>query len=1030
MTSGNMIIGASRNNLARRLASALALGVGSAAISMALVAPTPVQAQEANASLRGRIAGDATQVTAIEVDTGTRRSVTIGTDGRYNFASLRPGTYRLEITTPGGVRQTDNFNLLVAQNAELNFDLAELAAEAEPGAPPAAAGADTILVTSNRLRTLEGGEVGTNITQRLIEQLPQNNRNFLAFAELAPGVQFIQDGSGNASLRGGAQPTASINVFIDGVSQKDNVLKNGVTGQDTSQGNPFPQLAIGEYRVLSSNYKAEYDEVSSVAITAVTKSGTNEFHGEAFIDFSNEKLRERRPNELGGPKIETKDFQFGAALGGPIISNMLFFFGSYEGKRQRRPVDIFPGLNRTVSIFPTQYQQYFGPTNNEFNEDLYFGKINFNPTDRDLFEFSGKYRVESGFNLGSGTTAAEAVSTNDVTEWRGLARWEHSADNWINDFKLSYEDVSWAPTPLLFANGIQLDYQGPNPSNPNAVERGTLLRIGGSGGYQDKGQKGWAVQDDFTWLALDRHVIKAGVKAKWLQLNSLQLNLFNPLYIYNTAYNPGGGTFNDTVPYRLQFGAVTAEGDPVIESDNFQFGIYIQDDWEVTDRLTLNLGLRWDYENNPTFLDFVHNQRRVDVVTGVARDTMGNVIYPNLANADYNIRNYISTGSERKAFMGAFQPRLGFSYDIDEEGRFTLFGGYGRSYDRNRFDFLQQELTRGTYETVTFNFPGDPLNNCTPNTTTCIPWNPVYLTQAGRDQLLSNLTQIGGGGEFRFIKNDLKAPYSDQFSLGVRGRFGNLRAEVGGQYVATRDGFLWLLGNRNPDGSFFLPDNPNSTTDTPQSPFCCAPAGYGSIIIGDNGAETDTRSIYFKLNKVYTASSPWSIDGTYTYSDATENRNTTDTGAFSLDFPSGDDYPEVRALGVPTHRFIIAASADLPWDFAFSAKFETFSPLPVRALVSTAVPYERTVVVGESKGNGDRWGKRQMDIALTKYVPLQFLTDETQLRFRVDIINLFNDRNYVNFVGNPSSADYLERSGNSVGGNPPRTIKLTGGFSF
>src|SRR3546814_702965 len=132
-------------------------------------------------------------------------------------------------------------------------------------APDIAAGeGDAIIVTGSRIKTMEGGEVGTNITQRLIEQLPQNNRNFLAFAELAPGVQFSTDGQGNTSLRGGAQPMASINVFIDGVSQKDNVLKNGVTGQDSTQGNPFPQLAIGEYRVISSNSKAEFEDRKSV----------------------------------------------------------------------------------------------------------------------------------------------------------------------------------------------------------------------------------------------------------------------------------------------------------------------------------------------------------------------------------------------------------------------------------------------------------------------------------------------------------------------------------------------------------------------------------------------------------------------------------------------------------------------------------------------------------------------------------------------------------------------------------------------
>ena len=1014
---------------ARRLAAALAYGSATGAMAIGLAAPA--HAQESSASLRGTVSASSavSQVSAVEVDTGFRRTVAVGADGRYIFPSLRPGTYRLELTTANGTEATEEFTLRVAQDAVLDFDLSAAASDND-----AVAGArneeNMIIVSGARLRVMEGGEVGVNITQRLIEQLPQNNRNFLAFAELAPGVQFNTGADGSSSLRGGAQPTASINVFIDGVSQKDNVLKNGVTGQDSSVGNPFPQLAIGEYRVLSSNYKAEYDEVSSVAITAITRSGTNEFHGEGFFDFSNQDLRERIPTEEGGVKVESQDLQFGAALGGPIISDRLFFFASYEGKRIRRPVDISPGGNRDVSDLPSEYAQYFGNTNSEFNEDLYFGKLNFNPTDDDLIEVSAKYRNESGFNISSGDTAAESVSTSDVTEWRGLARWEHTAENWVNDFKVSYEDVSWAPTPLLFDNGYELRYNGPNPNNPNTVENTRLLRFGGSGGYQDKGQKGWTIQDDFTWIGFDNHTIKTGFKAKWLTLNSLQLNLFNPLYIYNTAYNPNGGTFNDEIPYRLQFGAVTGEGDATVESDNFQFGLYIQDDWEVTDRLTLNLGLRWDYENNPAFLNFRHDQRRVDVVTGVATNSAGNPLYPNLANADYNIRDYISTGSEREPFLGAFQPRLGFSYLLDQEGRFTVFGGYGRSYDRNRFDFLQQEVSRGSFETVTFNFPGDPRNNCTPNGVTCLPWDPVYLTEAGRDQLLAGLTQIGGGGEFRFIKNDLKIPYSDQFSLGLRGRFGALTAETGFSYVATRDGFVWLLGNRNPDGSFFLPDNPNSATDTPNSPFGAAPPGYGSIIIGDNGAETDTRSLYLKLTKAYTQSSPWSLDATYTYSDAEENRNTTDTGAFSLDFPTIGDYPVVRALGVPRHRFIAAGSVDLPWDFTLAAKFLIQSQVPVRALVGSAVPYDREVVVGVPAGDGARWGKRQLDLSLTKYVGLPWLTDETQLRFRVDVIHALNDKNFVNYVSNPNASDYLQQSGLSVGGNPPRTIKLTAGFSF
>src|SRR3546814_15641159 len=115
----------------------------------------------------------------------------------------------------------------------------------------------------------------------------------------------------------------------------------------------------------------------------------------------------------------------------------------------------------------------------------------------------------------------------------------------------------------------------------------------------------------------------------------------------------------------LQFGAQTGNGSPIVNSKNFQFGIYIQDDWEVTDRLTLNLGVRWDYERTPAFLDFVHPADAVNAVSPAN--------YPNLINADYDINDFISTGSERKAFMGAWQPRIGFSSQPYDEARYLRF---------------------------------------------------------------------------------------------------------------------------------------------------------------------------------------------------------------------------------------------------------------------------------------------------------------------------------------------------------------------
>ncbi|WP_447756032.1 TonB-dependent receptor domain-containing protein [Sphingopyxis fribergensis] len=1009
-----------RRSRARTLAAALAWSSAGAALALAVV--TPAHAQVSGASLRGTVKaeGGVSEVTAINVNTGLTRTSTVGANGGYSFASLPVGTYRLELTTPQGKRQTDEFTLAVAQSAVLDFDFSQ---------PDIAEGGDdAIIVTGSRIRSMEGGEVGSTISQRLIEQLPQNNRNFLAFADLAPGVQFITNGSGQSRLQGGAQGSNAVNIFIDGVGQKDYVLKNGITGQDSTQGNPFPQLAIGEYRVIGSNYKAEYDQVSSVAITAVTKSGTNEFHGEGFVDFTNQSLRDRTPGENFPnylPKIKTRDIQFGGALGGPIIKDMLHFFVTYEGKRRTEPRTIRPGLDLAPDFFPEEYRDNFGSASETFNENLYFGKLNFTPTANDLFEFSVKYRDETGVQINNGIEAFDTRTLAKVEEWRGLARWEHTAETWVNDFKVAYEDVTWGPRPAQFGNVslFNVTLPAPPPAPPGSTRRGDILRIGAGRNFQDKGQKGWQVSNDFTFTGLENHTFKVGVKAKWVKLNTNEQGGVNPLFFYNALYNPGGGTFNDTIPYRMEFSAPVADGDPNIRSNNFQIGFYAQDDWEVTDRLTVNVGLRWDYERTPAFLDYVHDPAIAAFVSGQASYTApdGTVTpaYTNLLNADYNINDYISTGSERKAFKGAWQPRIGFTYELDDDGRFAIFGGYGRSYDRTQFDFIQQEFRQGLFANRTFNFnnPGDATNICDPSAT-CIAWNPAYLTPEGRADLIAGLPP-GAGRELRFIKNDLKVPYSDQFSLGVRGRFNLLETEVGYSYVKSKDGFVYLLGNRRPDGSFFPPSG------NPDSPFGSPPSPFGAIILGDNGLETKAHTAYFKLTKRYTQASPWSFDATYTYTDAKENRQFGEV--FSLDFPTIDDYGFITSTGVRKHRLVMAGTVDIPWGFTLSGKFQIASPKYLGAIVGqSGTPPTREAISTKTEGNGDLWGYRQMDLSITKYVPIGFVSDEARLRFRVDIINLFNDRNYGGF----DAISGLRNVNDYALDGPPRTIKLSAGFQF
>ena len=997
-----------KSRLGRKLAAALALGTAAGAISVTMVAPA--HAQEVNASLRGRITGaeGISQVTAVEVNTGINRSVSVSADGTYNFASLRAGTYRLEVATANGVRRTDEFTLTVAQNAVLDFDLG-----AAPVADAPVAGGNEIVVVGARIRSLEGGEVGANISEREIETLPQNNRNFLAFADLAPGVVF-ENPDGQSRIQGGAQNSRTVNVYIDGVGQKDYVLKNGVTGQDSSEGNPFPQLAVGEYRVISSNYKAEFDQVSSVAITAGTKSGTNEFHGTGFVDYTDTGMREETPLEIfgGREKAETKDIQFGAALGGPIVEDVAHFFVTYEGKRRRLPVTIEPGANFPVGFFPEEFQGVFGPTQREFNEDLYFGKLSLQPTQSDLIEVSGKYRRETGIFLGSGSTSAEAAASQDVDEKRGLLRWEHSADNFINDLKLTYEEAFWSPRPQNFVPGSIFTYSGVSPVTGENITRAQILRVGGSANFQDKGQKGYSIQNDFTWIGIPNHTIKLGVKSKWVKLTRIEQNFFNPQYSYNVNFPAGG--FNTSIPYQVQFGAATGDGTPSVISKNWQFGLYIQDDWEVTDRLTLNLGIRWDYEETPSYLDWV---TPADVVDAVSPENYPNIYQPGV---EYDINDYITDGTQREAFTGAFQPRVGFSYEIMDQGLLVAFGGYGRSYDRNQFDFIAQEISINAYSTRTFQFiTGDPDNTCNPSPT-CVPFDPIYLTEEGRQQLLAG-AGAGGGRGIRLINNDLKVPYSDQFSLGLRSDLTSLlNVEVGYRHIKSRDGFAYLLGNRREDGSFFTPP-----PAVPGSPFGFTPPGFGSIIIGTNGLKTDEDAFHLKLVKRYTDTSPWNLSATYTYTDATENRAFGEY--FSFDFPTLDDYTVKTSSGLRKHRLVMAGAVDLPTGTTLSGKFQIASPSYLNRFVRT-IGGEPPVVVDtvRAEGNGDRWGFRQLDLAVTQDLKLKFINDNTRIYVRADIINALNDRNYNSFLSTTG-----ERNLNSFSTDgPPRTLKLSAGFEF
>src|SRR5207253_9933585 len=130
----------------------------------------------------------------------------------------------------------------------------------------------------------------------------------------------------------GATDATAINVFVDGVSLKQNVIECGLVGQDSSRGNPFPQMALSGFRLITQNYKAEYEQAGGAAVVATTKSGGNDFHGEVLTTGQNQYLMEQDYFALkrGEPPVDLGRAQLGAALGGHIVKDKLHFFATYE----------------------------------------------------------------------------------------------------------------------------------------------------------------------------------------------------------------------------------------------------------------------------------------------------------------------------------------------------------------------------------------------------------------------------------------------------------------------------------------------------------------------------------------------------------------------------------------------------------------------------------------------------------------------------------------------------------------------------
>ena len=587
-------------------------------------------------------------ITVAQPTTGFVRAVVTNELGLYRVLNLNPAEYDVTVELSGFAKVTSGaVKVDVGQAVALNvgMEVARVAVVVDV-APP--------MPTVNAVTP----EIGNSIDTRRVNELPLNGRDFTRLTLFAPGV--IQTSGLIASLSVNATGVSQNNFLLDGIDATridDSYPSNGFERGSRLQ--TASVESVEEIRVLTSNYSAEYGRAAGAVISAVTKSGINAFHGSGYTFVRNDLFDAR--NFFDGPEKPAFDMtQFGGSLSGPIRHDRVFFFNNYEGSRKDLgatgsgtvPSSAFrarvaSALTPILTSIPLPTQptsnadigvvQYSENTNIE--ENVYSVRIDAKVSDRD--SFYSRYNVQDSLVKGpeyvvfasalSGQQQYVPIRTQSfIASYVRVLR-----SNLMNEAKFGINRF----VGLLG----ELDPQSPQP-----IPQTTITGVNVVPGVRaDTSQRNTSFEyiDNVSWFR-GAHAVKAGMNIRrvWHDFESTATTTLVFASLSDFAANrPSQATFTPALPPTFVRG--------------WTYSGYVQDDLKATHRLTVNLGLRYDY--TPPYTDVDDRVRNFDVTTMQLTAPGAQLYRPDRDN---------------------FAPRLGFTYDVRGNGRSILRGGYGYYY--------------------------------------------------------------------------------------------------------------------------------------------------------------------------------------------------------------------------------------------------------------------------------------------------------------------------------------------------------------
>ncbi len=851
---------------------------------------------------------------------GSNREGSTGPDGSFALTNLQAGSYTVVLSS-AGFAEARYTNVAVQPGKATTLD-----AVLHVGAQ-----ASTVSVSSETQQevNLAQSMLQGQITSSTIESIPLNGRNFLELAFLLPGnrpganfdptkTNTIEISSAGGFGRGG-------NILVDGADNNDEVVGGTLSN--------FPQDSVAEFQIATARFTAEVGRSGNSIINIVTKSGSNKVHGSLFFFERNRHLQALPATfDRTQPVPRFDREQMGGSIGGPFRKDRAFFFSSLEFRDQNAALQTG---TRVFTDAPYGGSPFYGYIINTaasapLRDLLLSNRLDYHLSDRN--SFSLRYSFNRSTDTAQATAANATPFSTAAERQNALNRYNSPVASWThilnarmtNDFSVHYDN---------FYNNIPPFPQNASLTNPQLNLTNELLFPDLADGAnfnlpQATHMDRYQFRDAFT-AALGKHTLHAGAEFQHYKVSGL-INVFGSGSVilvsdFGFADLNGDGVVNDLdIPVAVGIHSTAPVIPvPIPKIANNYTGLYVQDDWRVSNRLTFNLGLRWEYDSNATGQSSAHQPCPNLTTTPTQPCTwMANVL-PLHKDGDKN----------------DFGPRIGFVYDPFGRGKTVIRGGYGIYYDRVILEAGSKELVQNDRALTVTQYggssciiPGTPapaaLGNCFAPNAQFAPGSPTIANA------FSGPHQTGGVGIVALGAN-AHHPLFHQFSVGVQQQFAS-------NWLVSADG-LHVFGQRELIGSLLrsadstspqiqcpggnqlclITDPLSGITDSVTILDSSAKSWYDGLLVSAGRRAGRIGRVGYDFNVSYTLSK--SFD--YSDDDQLENGNK-DEQVNLVEGTSGLRREKGYSLTDERHRLTLYGEARLPYGFSVAPLYTFGSGVP------------------------------------------------------------------------------------------------------